>query len=151
MIDHLILKRYCGTEIFRVADAKVRQVGLPGALGWQFEACTDPTPVKTLPDTEELFARPNIEVALTISEREIGGPSGYRLKELCLGYPARFYYVEHDALRGVEVSLAEIEPSRMRARLIGFTTDFCVYDGSVPDTQVELEAWFVKVGAWPDV
>lgn len=151
MADVLTLNRYCGIEVFRIDAATVRQIGERGALGLQFEVGTDSNPLQTLEDTEELFACPSIEVALRISEAQIRNPSGFVLKVPYPEYPSLLYYVEHDVLRSVEVSLIAVEPSRIRARITGRARDVCIYDGSVPDTQLVLEASFAKIGYWPDV
>lgn len=116
-----------------------------------FEADANANPIQILEDTEELFASPSVEVALQISEGENGLLAGCVLRAPYPDYPSRFYYVENDVLRGVEVALIAVEPGRIRARLTGRATDVNILDGSVPETGVVLEAWFTRVGIWPAV
>lgn len=101
-----------------------------------------------LADTANLNAHPRAEVGIglkTLDATKLVGrtfkiASGYEPGEAA--YFATIYYVEHEELRENEIQVLGQDGNVFRARWLGLTTDVNYYDGTKPDTRVEIDAYF---------
>ena len=137
-----------GVEEFGLKSATMMAVHDEDDIRLWFAATTDGVPLQSLPDTAELHARPNAEVAVTLEEFDPRKLSGRRFS-VASGYDeeiedhvATIYYVEHDDLNENIIEVIAQDGDMFHVHRTGTTTDVNYYDGSKPTTKVEIEAWF---------
>ena len=97
--------------------------------------------VQTLPDTESLFAVPDAEVSVKLASLDGDSVVG-RILDVPGERVGRLYYCEHQDLYDNKVQIIARNGSRFQVRWTGTTMDVNYYDGSKPETKVEIEGWF---------
>ena len=149
-VGTMTLQRFNGEEAYAIDSAKIEHCKTEGGgYSVTFRAEASKVPIRTLPDTESLNARPFAEITLHLAKppalaltvgQTFSLPKGYN--EATGEYHTNFYYCEHEPLDNNEVVVLEREGLRVKARLSGTTTDVNFYDGSKPETKVVVEADF---------
>lgn len=147
-VGTLTLHRFNGDEIFHVSEATVLYFIRNGYATLHFEVTAQQEPVKTLPDTESLHARPSGAWQLIVPSfdpidfvgKTFSIPEGYDVQ--ADEYVTNFYYVEHDAVDNADLAVLGREGERFHIRITGTVTDVNFYDGSKPPTRIVLEAGF---------
>jgi len=147
-VGRFVLHRFNGDEEFRLRSADILAVHDQGGIRLWFEAETDGVPVKSLPDTADLGGHPKAEIAVTLKKlnpkrlpgRRFSVPSGY--DQASEDYVATIYYVEHECLNNNNIEILDREDNVFQVRWSGTTTDVNYYDGSKPETKVEIEGKF---------
>jgi hypothetical protein len=117
-----------------------------------FEAETEGVCLKSLPDTVNLHRSPKAEVAVVVDQvapdnlagSRFSVPNGY--DESIEDQVATIYYVEHQPIDNNEVEVLSRKGDVFHVRWTGTTTDVNHYDGSQPDTRVEIDGAFVFKG-----
>ncbi len=103
-------------------------------------------PIQTLPDTAELAPQPNAEVSLKkldVSKmvgRQFSIPAAWDDEKQ--DHVSCLYYCEHGDLNKNVVRFLERQGNKFLVHWTATTTDVNYYDGSKPDTKVEIKAWF---------
>jgi len=145
-----ILHRFCGDEEYAIKTAEIRAIREEKGISLWFEAETEGVCLKSLPDTAKLHAWPKAEVRVCLKAlpkklvgRRFKVTSAYDEKEE--EYLATIYYVEHEDLRRNLVEIVSQEADEFLVRWTGITADVNYYDGSKPDTKVEIEGRFTFV------
>lgn len=144
----LTLNRFNGQEQFAVADAIISLYEKDGNLDLNFEIETDKKPLKTLPDTETLYAEPNAEFTVRVTDFDWNDLVGkrfvipYGYDEKMGEYLTRFCYCEHEDTDDNVIEIIERGDDKYRVVIKATCTDVCYYDGSKPRTEIEIDAWF---------
>lgn len=144
----LTLNRFNGQEQFAIFKATILLYNDDGYDNLSFEIETDKKPIKTLPDTESLNARPNAEFTVRVTdfswENLVGRcfeiPQGY--DEETEEYLTCLYYCEHEITDNNVIKVLERKADRFQVKIEATCTDVNYYDGSKPPTKVEIDAWF---------
>lgn len=143
-----ILHRFCGDEKFGFESAEVLANRFQDKILLKFEVYADKNPIETLPDTAELKAWPKAEVIVILDEDNFSDLVG-RSFEVPEAYDEKFgdhvatiYYCEHEDLNENKIEVLERENNLFHIHWTGKTIDVNYYDGSMPDTQVEIDGWF---------
>ena len=152
-INTLTLQRFNGDEAFAVsaATALVMPEGDQVALNLEIE--TDERPLKTLPDTQNLFAQPGAEVTIRLPKADLASLAGRRFSvprswdEQVGDSVSRFYYCEHEGIDDNVIEFLERNGDQLRVRWTGTTIDVNYYDGSKLPTRVVVDAWFTLKGS----
>jgi hypothetical protein len=145
-VGRLLLHRFNGTEEYLLSRAVIFAVKETRGLRLWFEVEAGP-PVRTLPDTVELGTQPGAEVGFPLS-RLNASELVNRTFELANGYDQRhgalaaLSYVEQQELRETVVHIGDREGSTFHVCWTAVTTEVNHYDGSKPDTRVEIERRF---------
>ncbi|MEN1985617.1 hypothetical protein [Paenibacillus hubeiensis] len=146
----LTLKRFNGIEQFRLVNSNVFAVrNDDGTIMLWFETETDPAAIMSVEDTAELSMNPDAEITLILEHlalKEFKAMSyelinGYNPKTRSLD--ARLYYFEHEAVNENTVELEYRDKGVFYLKWAGRTTDISYYDGSKPDTILEVEGEFI--------
>jgi hypothetical protein len=143
-----VLHRFNGDEIYRLSKAIMfAYTGKDDVWLW-FEVDAEAEPIRSLPDTAELGRDPHAEVAVIFQKldlnnlvgRQFSIPAAYdkEVKERM----ATFYYCEHQELNNNKVEILSRKNQMFFVHWIGTTTDVNYYDGSKPETRVEIKGWF---------
>jgi hypothetical protein len=138
-VGRMVLHRFNGDEEFAIERALIRRVG----SHLEIKAVTNGTVIKSLPDTKGLPASPRARIS-------IAAPIVKNWVNLKLSLPdgdteesnATFYYVEHESLTANEITFLERKKNQYLLKWTAQTPDVNYYDGSKPDTLVEIEGWF---------
>ena len=143
------LHRFNGIEQFTIAEAKVYVVENDdkSIMLW-LEMETDEQPLRSVPDTADCGMNPSGEITIyldhlqlgTFGERTFPIPNGYDEKSRSL--IAGLYYFEHQEVNDNTLHLAYKGNGVFQARWTGVTTDIAYYDGSKPDTKIEVSGDF---------
>ena len=144
----LTFNRFNGQEQFTISEAVILLYDNDGFSTLSFEIETDEKPLKTLPDTESLRARPNAEFTVRVTdfswENLVGKcfeiPQGY--DDETEEYLTCLYYCEHEATDNNVIKILGREADRFRVKIEATCIDVNYYDGSKPLTKVEIDAWF---------
>jgi len=143
--DTFTIHRFNGIEIFRVSSAFILAYkDEDGSHVVNFEANTIGEALATLPDTQSLNAYPSAEVSVKIPgfhPDKMIGCDFIPLSENDMD-SARIYYVEHDLLKEARVNVIRQAGNRFHVRMSGKATDVNYYDGSKPESHIEIDAWF---------
>ncbi|MCM3782468.1 hypothetical protein M3231_05750 [Neobacillus mesonae] len=149
----LTLIRYNGTEkhVLEEAQAYATQTDVDGrqqVMLW-FEAETDTTPLIPLPDPEELMSNPGAELTIYLDELHLNHFTSMEFT-LSHGYnessrslDARLYYFEHQEVNDNRGRIEYKGNGVFGVQWTGTTMDVNYYDGSKPDTRLELEGDFI--------
>ena len=141
----LELHRFNGTEIFKISKAEIFVLTEEdGSHVINLEIDTEEAPIQTLPDTESLRAHPNAEVTAkldSLNPDEWTGQSFHTTNSEDLD--CRLYYCEHEDVENVHIQVKRQVGNRFHVHWAGTATDVNFYDGSKPDTRIEVDAWFV--------
>ena len=146
--DTFVLHRFNGDEVFAVESATIKAFKEGGTVELSLYVSTKPKPLQTLPDTASLKQRPHAEVDITLKSlipsrlvgRRFSIPTAY--SEEKEDHVACIYYCEHNDLNNNVVQFLEQQDSQFLIHWTGTTTDVNCYDGSKPETKVEIKAWF---------
>jgi hypothetical protein len=142
-IGRFILHRFCGDEEFSVVRATIEAIREGKNYQLCFKVHTDGVCVKSLPDTQELKARPNAEVIVKgkgLSPRSLVGktlcvPLGYNEEEE--NHMAVIYYADHEDLDDNEIKILSKKGQMFRVQWMGNTKDVNYYDGSEPNSTAQ--------------
>ncbi len=156
----LALHRFNGIERFEIKTAKMFLLGDPGNYTLWFELETTNEASVRNEDTAAHPATPSLSVGVRITEFSVDTLVGSELRHA--GIPceapeededvsgvdeqdvgdALMYYYEHQPLRDVRIAITRRSEDGFFVRWTATTPDVNLYDGSVPDTKVEIEAVF---------
>ncbi|MGN7356212.1 hypothetical protein ACTHPF_02525 [Paenibacillus sp. SAF-054] len=159
-MNTLTLYRFNGTEQYRLSEASAYAAlvgeGQERSVMLWFETETDTEPVVRLPDPDEIYNNPSAEVTvymdvLNLNEpgvREFSFESGYNKDGSSLD--ARLYYFEHQEVCHNQVRLEYKGEGIFHVWWSGTTMDVNYYDGSKPDTRIEVEGefFFAEYKTW---
>ena len=146
----MTLQRFNGDEVFGVDEATVAfYVAENRSFATTFRADAADAPIQTLPDTEELHAKPFTELMLYLpTHPELALLTGQSFT-LARGYDdasgehlTNFYYCEHELVDDVEITVIQRHLDRAHLRITGTTIDVNYYDGSKPPTKILIDAEF---------
>lgn len=146
---HFTLHRFNGDEVYGLASAVMWAAEDEGGVTLSFEATAHEEEAERLPDTEERELAPYAEVAVALPsltpDQLVGQvlvqPESY-VEEMG-GQVAFLEYAEQAELRESEVRILSRAGDRFHVRWTGVTCDVNHYDGSKPETQVEIEGEFL--------
>lgn len=151
-----ILHRFNGDEAYRFEIAVMWAYDDdPGVTLW-FEVSADPDALQRCDDTVGSGASPKVEVGITLPELDADQLMGREFvipgvnsddEDSCMSL---LYYWEHEPLRENRISVVSREGDRFWLKWTAVTKDINYYDGSKPDTQVEIEGEFLfkDIGKW---
>ncbi|MEP7286534.1 MAG: hypothetical protein ABI947_12280 [Chloroflexota bacterium] len=145
-VGKFILHRFNGDEEFALGPANIH-IGHDENGSWLgLEAYTNGTVIKSLPDTEELYGRPHAFISAAVSQtKDLVGVKlsvSTSYDDSLEDYISRFYYLRHESLDANEVEFLSRRKDKYLVRWTGQTPDVNYYDGSKPDTYIEIEGWF---------
>ncbi|MGC6588584.1 hypothetical protein ACPV3A_27025 [Paenibacillus sp. Dod16] len=152
MTGTLTLIRYNGTEKHALAGSKAyatrNQVNeRPQIMLW-FETETEPEPLQSLPDSDELLNNPDAELTIYLDtlKLDVFAPLEFTIaqgyNENSRSLDARLYYFEHQEVNDNRGRIEYRGNSVFYVYWKGTTMDVNYYDGSKPDTRLELEGEF---------
>lgn len=147
-----VLHRFNGNEIYAVKSARIEAFEEDGTIDLFLFVNTKAKPLQTLADTEELKQRPNAEVYITLKVLNLSKFVGRRFSvpaswsEEKADHVSCIYYCEHNDLNQNVVRILEQQGNKFLIHWTGKTTDVNHYDGSKPETKVEIKAWFTFKG-----
>ncbi|MBN9523821.1 hypothetical protein J0H58_35810 [bacterium] len=151
-VDTLVLHRFNGDEVYAVKSPTITASEEDGAVELLLYVDTKAKPIRTLPDTAELDPRPNAEVYITLKALDVSKLVGRRFSVSAAwddekqDYVSCLYYCEHGDLNRNVVRFLERQGNKFLVHWTATTTDVNYYDGSEPDTKVEIKAWFTFKG-----
>jgi hypothetical protein len=151
-VGTFVLHRFNGDETYAVKKATIEAFEKDHGIDLFLYVDTRAKPIQTLPDTAELDGRPNAEVHVRLKKldasklvgRRFSVPAGY--SEELEDHVALIYYCDHADLNRNVVRILEQQGNQFLVHWTGTTTDVNYYDGSKPDTKVEIKAWFTFKG-----
>ncbi len=147
-VGKLVLHRFNGDEVYAVKSPTITASKDNGAVQLFLYLDTKAKPVQTLPDTAELDPRPNAEVYITLKKLDVSKLVGRRFSvptswdDEKQANVSSLYYCEHGDLNKNVVRFLEQQGNKFLVHWTATTTDVNYYDGSKPDTKVEVKAWF---------
>lgn len=143
------LYRFNGIEQFTITEAKVYAVENDdkNIMLW-LEMETDEQPLRSVADTAGCGMNPSGEVTVYLDQLKLGTfgeqsftiPSGY--DEETRSLIAGLYYFEHQEVNNNTLRLSYKGDGVFSAHWTGTTTDISYYDGSKPDTRIEVTGDF---------
>ncbi|MCY9663349.1 hypothetical protein P5G65_36345 [Paenibacillus chondroitinus] len=145
-MNQFILRRFNGTEIFNVSSATVTAKQSDEGISLWFEVETDSTAIQRNSDTESMGGSPNASFYLIVNDIEeitntnITIPTSYN-NEL-QDYVTTIYYYDHNDINNNIISIKRVDSSSFYVKWNGTTMDCNFYDGSKPETQIEIETIF---------
>jgi hypothetical protein len=151
-VGTFVLHRFNGDEIYAVNSATITASEEDGAVELFLYVDTRARSIQTLPDTAELHQQPNAEVSITLKKLDVAKLAGRRFSvptswsEEKQDHVSCLYYCEHGDLNKNVVRVLEQQGNEFLVHWTGTTTDVNYYDGSKPDTKVEIKAWFTFKG-----
>lgn len=144
----ITLHRFNGDHVYAITSAVLLPVESDGKTNLWFEVAAAPEPLQTVPDTAELGAQPAAEAVVTLDHLDLDSLAG-RSFSLPSGYDAAaerqvasVYYCEHGLLNHNEIHVLARAGRSFHVRWTGTTTDVNHYDGSKPETRVEIDGQF---------
>jgi hypothetical protein len=146
----MTLQRFNGDEVFSVEEATVDFLIAENRwFATTFRADSARPPIQTLPDTEELNAKPFAELTLYLPKHPGITLLTGRSCTLARGYDGasgeyltNFYYCEHELVDDVEITVIKRHLDRAHLRITGTTIDVNYYDGSKPPSRILIDAEF---------
>jgi hypothetical protein len=144
-----ILHRFNGDETYRLQSGVMWASKEEGRITLWFEATADEDGAQRLPDTAEMGMVPYAEVAVALADLDPDALAGRRFSapepyvEELGGRIALLEYCDQNDLRDNEIEILRREGDRFHVRWTGITPDVNHYDGSKPDTRVEIEGEFL--------
>lgn len=147
-LGQLILHRSPGAEVFALASASWWTTPEAGGIVLWLRVTTDPEPLQTQRDTAELHGQPSAELGIWRPGFDVDTLVGQRFEvaqpfcEVLNARVASLVYCADQDLSENEVCILARQGSRLHIRWTARTPDVNYYDGSTPDTRVEIEAWF---------
>ncbi len=147
--SRLILHRFNGDEVYRFKTAVLWAYSTKTGVTLWFEVEGDSDAIQTCPDTAEMRMEPHAEVGIHLPEldadelvrRQFSIPGTKTdAEDSCMSL---FYYCEHEPLRDNDITVvSQIGEDRFWLRWTARTQDVNHYDGSKPETRVEIEGEF---------
>jgi hypothetical protein len=147
-LGRFILRRLAVGEEYRLETATIRAFPESDGIELIFETETAKGPIRSLPDTAESNRRPRAEVTVKAPALDPSHLVGQRFSipdaydeqnDECI---ATIYYFEHAGLNQNEIEIRERDGDLFRVLWTATTLDVVHYDGSQPDTIVEIAGWF---------
>ena len=152
-----ILHRFNGDEVYRFQSAEMfAYEDESGHVTLWFEVSSDPDAVLQCEDTAELNMSPNAEVGIDLIEFDVDSLVGREFSILGTlsddedSSMSLLYYCEHQPLRDNKITVISREGNRFQLRWTAKTQDVNYYDGSKPQTNVEIigEFLFKNIEKW---
>lgn len=150
-VGNLTLHRYNGDEVYKIEIAVISIEEINGRTYLSLEIETNGRVEKSLPDTAGLQAKPSAQITIPVEELEESNLVGKNFSllnsynEVTNDYLATIYYVEHEPLESNEIEIVSRKKDKWLVKWSGLTKDVNYYDGSKPNTRVEIESWFSLV------
>jgi hypothetical protein len=147
-VGKFVLHRFNGDEEFALERAVMRIEHHEDKSWLVLAAETNGIVIKSLPNTADLKATPSAQISILLPASETKDLVGRKLSlpvaddEQSGDYGATIYYVEHEALEANELEFVSKKKKRYWVKWTGLTTDVNYYDGSKPQTRIEIEGWF---------
>jgi len=146
----LTLRRFNGIEQYQLMESHAHVIRKDdGTIMMWFEVETTPHALMTVADTAEHGMNPNAEVTLYL-DKLVLREFGTRSFELSQGYneenralDAMLYYFEHQEVNDNHIRVEYKGNGRFDLRWTGTTMDISYYDGSKPNTLLEIEGQFM--------
>ncbi|WP_050183757.1 hypothetical protein [Domibacillus robiginosus] len=151
------LNRFNGVEKYRISEANMYAVKKDEneIMVW-LEVETEREPLQPLPDTADCGMNPSAEVTVYVGrfhlknfgEQEFVISKGYDKNRK--DWTARLYYFEHQDVDRNTLKLTYKGNGIFDIHWTGVTTDISYYDGSKPDTRIEIfgECIFEEYADW---
>jgi hypothetical protein len=145
-MGNFVLDRFNGQEIYNFEKGTITATRNGDRITLWFSVECEGEPVKVLPDTEELETCPSVELTATIAdlkmldEHQIAVPEGY--DENLGEYISSIYYSEHQDLDNNLLNIRRVGDYVFKVLWTGTTMDVNYYDGSKPDTRIEIDGEF---------
>jgi hypothetical protein len=143
-----VLHRFNGDEVYAIKSATLEAFPQDRTIELFLYVNTKAKPLQTLPDTAELHQHPNAEVYISLKRLAVSRLVGRRFvvptswSEEKEDHVSCIYYCEHADLNKNVVRIVEQQGNKFLIHWTGTTTDVNYYDGSKPETKVEIKAWF---------
>lgn len=143
----LTIYRFNGTEEFQISEAKIMAWRSDGKVFLNLEI-NSKTALKTLPDTKELKAWPSAEVSIILENlipSELTGKTftvERGMNDEIGEWVGRFYYCEHEDLNNNIITFESQNENIFHVKWSGTTIDVNYYDGSKPESKIEVDARF---------
>lgn len=152
MPETITLIRYNGTEKHALAESnafatRTEVNGKPQIMLW-FETETETEPLQDFPDSDELLSNPDAELTIYLDTLKLNefAPLEFTLargyNENSRSLDARLYYFEHQEVNDNRGRIEYRGNGVFYVYWTGTTMDVNYYDGSKPDTRLELEGEF---------
>jgi hypothetical protein len=148
-INTLRLHRFNGIEEFLLGECNVRMIDGDTYDHLNIDFFTQSPAVHVLEDTAENPTKPCGEIdiiAKRIIVKNIPGKT-FEIKESFNEQygdnVTRFYYYEHVEIRDVVIKFIQRDGEKILIEITGYIQDVNYYDGSKPDTKIELLGWFI--------
>lgn len=144
----LYITRFCGVEQYPVKTAKWYIIDGDRTEDDPDMLCLDITLGSGYglhKDTAMLKAEPVWEVRFCSVEIPASAlQSGFRLEQpnLQRDVYGNLYYTEHQPTTGNQMEIIKADETRLKIRLTGITEDVNFYDGSKPQSTLQIVAWF---------
>jgi hypothetical protein len=140
-----ILNRFNGREKFNISEAKIYAVkNSENKIMLWLEVETDEEPIQSVPDTADLKMNPSGEITVFLDNLNL---NKFREREFFISKGcdetrndllARVYYFEHQEVNNNSLKLKYKGDGIFDIHWSGVTTDISYYDGSKPDTIIEV-------------
>lgn len=144
------LNRFNGVEKYEISEAKIYAVkkNENEIMVW-LEVETEQEPIQSLPDTVDCKMNPSGEITVYLDhlnlenfgEQEFTISKGY--DEDSKDLVARLYYFEHQDVNSNMLKMKYKGNGIFDIYWTGVTTDISYYDGSKPDTTIEVLGEFI--------
>lgn len=152
----MILHRFNGDEVYRLKSAVMHAYSTEEGVTLWFEARTDREGATRCADTAEMRRDPKAEVGIDLPELKIAELVGRTFsipgtknddEDSCMSL---LYYCDHQPLRANQITVVARKGDHFRLRWKAVTEDVNHYDGSKPQTVVEIEGdfYFQDIGKW---
>jgi hypothetical protein len=136
------LLRFCGYEEYALSTAEMLAFSEDEGVRLWFDADTEGECLKSLPDTASLRAHPQVSIRVDLNNLVPDKLVGRRFRPTQYDEngdpPGTILYAETDELCKCTVEVLARNGHFFEVRLSGVTTDVCYYDGSKPETRVEV-------------
>jgi hypothetical protein len=147
-MDELLLERFCGYELFPIAEVRVFVDEEASFLN--LEIHSGPCRHRTVPETEFIAGHgysPTADIWIPLRSGSpadlVGRAVTIRPEDLEARQVANLlHYYESAEMRDVVVRFPESSDGRWRVEVVATTRDPNHYDGSKPDATVRINGWF---------
>lgn len=142
-----VLDRFNGQEVYSFEKGTITASHNGSKFTLWFSVECKEQPVKVLPDTEELKACPSAVLMTTVPDLNVLDEyktvvsEGY--DEDSGDYISSIYYCEHQDLDNNILSISRVNDNTFKVLWTGTTMDINYYDGSKPDSRVQIDGEFV--------
>ena len=147
--NRFVLHRFNGDEIYRLKSAVMFAYASEHGVTLWFEAHSDRESAQRCQDTADAGMSPNAEVGIDLPDLDVDTLVGRKFvipgtktddEDSCRSL---LYYFEHEALRQNQIVVVSRSGDRFRLHWTAVTPDVNHYDGSKPQTRVEIEGEFL--------